>query len=162
LSYPVKRWHLFLSKFLAMFFTFIAVFFAAFSLHIYLGVLGLFEPMFYVGLFVLFLQILLVSAVTVAISLITKREAVSILLSVLLLLGIDNIVGDSSFLSSGGRLRFIFAYLGRLILGEPPFTLESLVVTADDIFMTISVPLFVSAFLLIMSFVYFTRFMEVD
>lgn len=162
LSYPVKRWHLFLSKFMAMFLTFIAVFFVAYSMHLYLSVLGLFEPMFYSGLFGLFLQLLLVCAVTVAISMITKNEAVAILSSVLLLLGIESITGSTSYLSAEGRLKFIFAYFGRLILGKAPYTLDNLVVTTDDIIMTISVPLFVSMFLLALSFVYFTRFMEVD
>ena len=89
LSYPVKRAHLFLSKFIAMAFTFFVVFFAAFSMNIYLNVLSPFEPMFYVALFVLFLQVLLVCAITVAISMVTKNEVVSILASVLLLFGIS-------------------------------------------------------------------------
>lgn len=162
LSYPVKRAHLFLSKFIAMAFTFFVVFFAAFSMNIYLNVLSPFEPMFYVALFVLFLQVLLVCAITVAISMVTKNEVVSILASVLLLFGIENLLGSTSYFSGEGRFRVIFAYFGRLIRGEAPFGLENLVVTTDDIIITISVPLLVSTVLLVASFVYFTRFMEVD
>lgn len=163
LSYPVKRGHLFISKFIAMFFTFIVVFFAAYSMHIYLAVLSPFEPMFYVGLFGLFLQILLVCAVTITISIFTKNEAVSILSSVLLLIGIDSIAGGNSYLSAEGRLQYICAYFGQLIRDEGAFPIQQLFdLTTEGVIMVISIPLIISVLLLVLSFVYFTRFMEVD
>lgn len=162
LSYPVKRWHLFLSKFTAMFLTFLFVYFAAFAMHLHLNVLSPVEPMFYVALFALFIQILLSCAVTVAISMVTKKEIVAMLASILFLLGFENITGQLSYLSAIGRFKYIFAYFGELIRGVRPFGLESLVFTTDDIFLAVSIPLFVSLVLLVVSFVYFTRFMEVD
>jgi len=163
LSYPVKRWHLFVSRFIALFFTFIAVFFAAYSMHIYLSVLSPFEPLFYVGLFGLFLQILLVCAITIAISMFTKNEAISILSSVLLLIGIDSITGGYSYLSAEGRLKYISAYFGEYILGKSTAGTEQLfVLTTEGLIVAISLPLLISLFLLVMSFAYFTRFMEVD
>jgi ABC-type transport system involved in multi-copper enzyme maturation permease subunit len=163
LSYPVKRWHLFVSKFIAMFFTFIAVFFAAYSMHIYLAVLSPFEPLFYVGLFGLFLQILLVCAITITISLFTKSEAISILSSVLLLIGVESVTGGNSYLSAEGRLKYISAYFGEYILGKSTPGAEQLfILTTEGLIVAVSIPLLISILLLVLSFVYFTRFMEVD
>lgn len=162
LSYPLKRWHLFVSKFIALFFTFIVILFAAYSMHIYLSVLNPFEPLFYVGLFGLFLQLLLACSITITLSLVTKNEAISILSSVLLLIGIDSITGSDNFLSSEGRLKYITAYVGEHLGKGTPGAEQLFVLSPEGLLVTTLVPLLISLFLIILSFVYFIRFMEID
>ncbi|XHH08980.1 MAG: ABC transporter permease [Candidatus Bathyarchaeia archaeon] len=163
LSYPLKRWHLFTSKFIALFCTFIVVFFAAYSMHIYLAVLSPLEPLFYVGLFGLVLQALLAATVTMTVSMFTKNEAVSILSSILLLIGIEIAAGSGNYLSAQGRLRYISAYFSRLVRPDVVPADESLFnPTTGGVIMVIAIPLIISLVLLILSHVYFTRFMEVD
>lgn len=163
LSYPVKRWHLFVSKFVALFFTFVVVFFASYSMHIYLAVLTPFEPQFFVGLFGLMLQILLVCTVTITVSLFTKNEAISILSPILLLIGLESVTGSENYLSAQGRLRYLSTHFDEYVLGRTaPGGLDVGVLTPEALIITLSVPLIISVFLLVLSFVYFTHFMEVD
>ncbi|MDR0373883.1 MAG: ABC transporter permease [Nitrososphaerota archaeon] len=163
LSYPLKRWHLFTSKFIALFGTLILVFFTAYSMHIYLALLSPFEPMFYVGLLGLGIQALLAATVTITVSMGTKNEAVSILFSILLLIGIETVAGSENYSSAQGRLRYITAYFSRVVrpdvlpIDEPLFN-----PTAIGNFTVMSIPLSISLVLLIGSYIYFTRFMEVD
>lgn len=161
LSYPVKRWQLFLSKFTAMFLTIFVVYGLAYSLHLYLDALSVFEPMFYVSLFAFLLQLLLACGVSVALSMVTKNEVMSILAAVLLLLGLDTLAGYESYLSAQGRFRFLFQYFGQLTHGSPPFG-ENFVATSGDVLTAVMVPIIVFVSLIVISFAYFTRFMEVD
>jgi ABC-type transport system involved in multi-copper enzyme maturation permease subunit len=161
LSYPVKRWQLFLSKFMAMFFAVFFIYGAAYSVHLYLDSLSLLEPMFYLTLFVFLLQLMFVCVVTVAISMLVKNEIMSLFASILLLLGFDNIVGIQSYISTHGRFRVLFGYFGELTHETPPFG-DTFIVTADDVLVAILGPVLVFAVLIVLSFVYFVRFMEVD
>lgn len=161
LSYPIKRWHLFLSKFTAMFLTVFAVYSIVYSLHLYLSALSIFEPMFYLSLFAFLLQLLLACGVSVAISMVTKSEVMSILASVILLLGIDNLVGYQSYVSAEGRFRFLFQYFGELTHGSLPLG-EDFVVNSGDIAIAVLLPMSIFVLSLILSFAYFTRVMEVD
>jgi ABC-type transport system involved in multi-copper enzyme maturation permease subunit len=163
LSYPVKRWHLFMSKFVALFFTIVVVFFVAYSMHIYLSILTPLEPQFFVGLFGLLLQILLVCAITITVSLFSKNEAISILSPILLLIGLETVTGSENFLSAQGRLRYLSTYLDANILGRSaPGGLNVSVLTSEAFFLAFSVPLIISMVLLVISFVYFNHFIEVD
>ncbi len=161
LSYPIKRRQLFLSKFTALFLVTFAVYGAAFSAHLYLYSLNPFDPMFLVSLFSLVLQLMLVCGVTVAISMVTKNELTAILTSVLLLLGLNSMV--SSYLSAEGRFAYIFAYFSNVIHGLIPEMLDlKYMPTAENVAAAIAIPVIVFVGLLVASFVYFTRVMEVD
>lgn len=161
LSYPLKRWQLFLSKFTAVFLAVFFTFGIAYSLHIYLDSLSLLEPMFYLTLFVFLLQLLIICAVTLAISMLVKNEIMSLLASILLLLGIDNIVAGQSYISTQERFRVLFGYFGELTHDIKPFG-ETFIVPADDAFFAILGPILIFVILIVFSFVYFVRFMEVD
>jgi len=161
LSYPVKRWQLFVSKFAAMFLVVFFIYGTAYSIHLYLDSLSLLEPMFYLTLFVFLLQLMFVCAVTMAISLVVKNEIMSLLASILLLLGFDNIVGNHSLLSTQGRFMALFGYFGELTHGIKPFG-DNFVVTVDDVLLAILGPVLIFAVLIVLSFVYFIRVMEVD
>jgi ABC-type transport system involved in multi-copper enzyme maturation permease subunit len=161
LSYPIKRWHLFISKFTAMFLTVFAIYSLVFSFHLYLSALSIFEPMFYLSLFAFFLQLLLACGVSVAISMVTKNEVMSLLAAVIMLLGIDNLVGYQSYVSAEGRFRFLFQYFGELTHGSLPFG-KDFVVNSGDIVVAILLPVSIFVLSLIFSFTYFTRVMEVD
>lgn len=161
LSYPIKRWQLFLSKFTAMFLTIFIIYTIAFSLHIYLDGLSLFEPMFFLSLFSFLLQLMLACSIAIAVSMVTRSEIMSILAAVLLLLGVDNVVGTQSYLSAQGREFHIFQYFGKRIYGSCPFG-DNNVVTATDVSIAILFPIAVFSVLISLSFLYFTRFMEVD
>jgi hypothetical protein len=117
--------------------------------------------MFYLTLFAFLLQMMMTCGVSVAVSMVTKSEIMSMMASVLLLLGLDNIAGTENYLSSQGRFRFLFQYFGELTHGVPPFG-DEIIVTADDVVMLIAVPVSIFAVLIVLSFVYFTRVMEVD
>ncbi|MDR2699415.1 MAG: ABC transporter permease [Nitrososphaerota archaeon] len=163
LSYPLKRWHLFTSKFISLFGTLIIVFFTACSMHIYLALLSPFEPMFYVGLLSLVFQVLLSAAVTITISLFTKNEAVAILSSILLLIGVESAAGFGNYLSAQGRLGYINAYFSRFVRPDKVPIYESLFnPTKTGVIVVMAIPLVISLVLLIVSYVYFTRFMEID
>jgi ABC-type transport system involved in multi-copper enzyme maturation permease subunit len=161
LSYPIRRGQLFLSKFTAMFLVVFVTYGLAYSLHLYIDALSLFEPMFYLSLFAFFLQLLLACAVSVALSLVTKSEVMSILAAVLFLLGIDSLSGSGNYLSAQGRFRFLFQYFGELTHGSLSLG-DNFVVTSEDIVITVLVPIIIFISLLILSFAYFTRVMEVD
>jgi ABC-type transport system involved in multi-copper enzyme maturation permease subunit len=161
LSYPIKRWQLFISKFTALFLTIFVIYGAVYSLHFYLDMLNLFEPMFYLSLFAFFLQLMVACAVSVAVSMVSKNEAISILASVLLLLGLDNMSGTSSYFSGQGRFQFLFQYFGKLTHDSLPFG-DKFIVTTYDVVMAVSVPALIFAVLLFAAFVYFIRILEVD
>lgn len=161
LSYPVKRWKLFLSKFTAMFLPIFIIYGVVYSLHLYIDSLSIFEPMFYISIFAFFLQLLLASGVSVAISMVTKSEVTSILAAVLLLLGIDNLSIAGSYFSAQGRFQFLFQYFGELTHNNLPFG-ENLVVTEGDILLAVSIPILVFVFLFLSAFIYYTRYMEID
>jgi ABC-type transport system involved in multi-copper enzyme maturation permease subunit len=161
LSYPIKRWHLFLSKFTAMFLTVFAVYSIVYSLNLYLNALSVLEPMFYLSLFAFLLQLLLACGVSVALSMVTKSEVMSILASVILLLGIDNLVGYQSYVSAEGRFRFLFQYFGEKTHGSLPLG-EDFIVNSGDITIAVLLPVTIFVLSLILSFAYFTRVMEVD
>jgi hypothetical protein len=100
-------------------------------MHFYLSALNFFEPLFYVSLFVIFLQLLLVAAISVVVSVITRSEVMSILTSFLLILGIDYTMGINSYFSSQGRFTYIFGYFEQTIHHtnmaiQAPVTLEQL------------------------------------
>ena len=160
LSYPVKRWQVFLSKVIAINLIVFGVYASAFTLNLYLSSLSVFEPLFYVSLFVMFLQLLVVCAIGVAISLITKSEVMSILTSFLLILGIDYNLGVNSYFSSQGRFMYIFGYFEQaahntnMAINTP--------VTFEQVALSIAIPIVVVAVALTAAFVYFTRKMEVD
>ncbi|HDQ06075.1 MAG TPA: hypothetical protein ENN36_05075, partial [Candidatus Bathyarchaeota archaeon] len=123
LSYPVKRWQLFLSKFISLFLAVSVVYCAVFSLNVYLQGLNPFEPLFYVSLLGLLLQMLLFCSIAVSLSLIVKNEIVSILASILFLYGVEGIVSAGSYWSYTGRFKFLFGYFGLRTHGELPMGL---------------------------------------
>jgi ABC-type transport system involved in multi-copper enzyme maturation permease subunit len=161
LSYPVKRSQLFLSKFTALFLVLAAVYGAIFSVQVYILSLSLLEPLIYASLLGLFLQLLLFCSITATLSVIVKTEIISILASILLLYGVENIVSTGSYWSSTGRFKVIFGYFGLLTHGELP---PGLMInpTIESVAIVISIPIALSAILLIVSLLYFTRVMEID
>jgi ABC-type transport system involved in multi-copper enzyme maturation permease subunit len=161
LSYPVKRWQLFLSKFSALFLTVFVVYSAVFSLQVYLQLLSPFEPMFFVTLLGLFLQMLLFCSIATSLSLIIKSEIISILASILLLYGLEGILSPGSYWSYTGRFKFIFGYFGVITHGELPSGLMNNP-TIENVAISVVIPLVISSFLLISSLFYYTRIMEID
>jgi len=161
LSYPIKRSQLFLSKFIALFLVISAIYLPVFCVHVYVDGLVAFGPMIILSLLGLFLQLMLTCSVAVGISMVTKSEVVSILATVLLLFGLDSILGMWDILSAQGRLFHLFQYFGNEFYGTLPF-LSWDPVTANETLLAVLAPIVVFVVLIVGSFVYFTRFMEVD
>ena len=163
LSYPVLRGKLFLSKFIALFTVFFAVYAGVFVLQIYLLALNPLEPMFYASLLFVALQLLLVCAISTALSVITKNEMLSILVSALLLFGIENIAARISLVSFTGRFTTSFAFASQQIHGVlPSGVMLTSAPTMADAALSIFATIGVSVLLLALSYVYFTRKMEID
>jgi ABC-type transport system involved in multi-copper enzyme maturation permease subunit len=161
LSYPVKRSQLFLSKFTALFLVLSAVYGAVFSAQFYLLSLSPLEPLFYVSLLGVLLQLLLFCSITVTFSLALKNEIISILASILLLYGLENVVSAGSIWSSTGQFKVVFGYFGLLAHGELPSGLM-IVPTIENFALAVCIPLAISGILLTASFLYFNRIMEID
>jgi hypothetical protein len=134
---------------------------SAFSVHIYIDGLTGYLPMVFLAMFSLLLQLMLICSVAIAVSMITKSEIMSILSAIMLISGIDTIGGYSSCLSARGRLYNIFQYFGNQLYGMYPFG-DNQIVTASDVGIAVFVPLAVFLILTVGSFLYFTRYMEVD
>jgi len=163
LSYPVQRSHLFLSKFIALFTVLFAVYAGVFALQIYLLALTPFEPLFYASLLFITFQLLLVCAISTALSVITKNEMLSILVSALLLFGIENIAARISLVSFTGRFTTGFAFVSQQVHGVlPPSAGFSAAPTTGDALLSLFVAVGISAFLFVFSYVYYTRKMEID
>jgi hypothetical protein len=134
-----------------------------FALQIHLLSLSPFEPLLYASLLFVALQLLLVCAISTALSVITKNEMLSILVSALLLFGIENIATGIILVSFTGRFTIGFAFVGQLVHGILPIGGEgSVAPTMGDTFLSIFVTIGISAFLLVFSYVYYTRKMEID
>ena len=161
LSYPIKRSQLFFSKFTALFLVVFAIYIPVFSLHIYIDGVAAFGPMVFLALFGLLLQLMLACSVAIGISMVTKSEIMSILAVVLLLFGVDSVLGFRNILSAQGRVYYLFQYFGNQLYGMPP--LGGLpVITANETLLAVLVPIVVFIVIIVGSFLYYTRFMEVD
>jgi ABC-type transport system involved in multi-copper enzyme maturation permease subunit len=161
LSYPLKRGQIFASKFTALFMVFVCTYTAAFSVQIYLMRLNFFEPMFYISVLGMALQLLLMCSLTTIIVLLTKNEVISIFASALLLYGIENVVNPSSFSSFVGRFNAIFSYFGKITHETLPVGIGT-EYTLNDAVLAMYIPLAISALLLVIGAIYFVRIMEVD
>ncbi len=162
LSYPIKRWQLFLSKFVSLFAVISIVYSSAFSIQIYLLGLSPLEPMVYVSLFGLLLQLLLFCSISVVLSFILKNEIVSILASILLLYGLESIASSGiTYWSSAGRYKILFGYFGLFTHGELPSGFM-FIPTIGDVAIAIAIPLLLSVSLIIICLVYYIRLMEID
>jgi ABC-type transport system involved in multi-copper enzyme maturation permease subunit len=160
LSYPVKRWQIFVSKMFALNLVIFGIYASAYAMNLYINAISVLEPMFYVSLFTIFLQLLFVSAVSVGVSMIAKSELVSIVVSFLLIFGLDNSFNSSIF-SSMGRFTNIFGYFEQIT--HPGSHSVSLVPpTFEEFTGSILFPLLSAVVALVVVFVYFTRKMEVD
>lgn len=160
LSYPLKRWQVFSSKFAAIYFVLLCIYTAVFSVQIYLLKLSIFEPMFYVSVLGFGLQLLLMCSVTTVIVLVVKNEVISSFASVLLLYGLENIVSPMSVSSYRGRFDILFGFLGVVTRGRLPVPMI-LEYTLSDALLAVFVPLGISALLLFFAVTYFVR-MEID
>jgi len=163
LSYPVERKRLFISKFTALFTIFLIVYLAVFSIQVYLQVLSPFEPLFYISLSSIVLQLLLVCTITTAFSLLVRNEIIAILGSILLLFGLESLAGSTSILSSAGRFRTVFAYFSQSTHGSLPSGIGFLTVPSTlTAICAILIPIAISAVLLCFSYAYYTKKMEID
>jgi ABC-type transport system involved in multi-copper enzyme maturation permease subunit len=156
LSTPVKRSELFLSKITAQFFVLFCIYLAIFSLNIPLLALDPFNLIFYCSVAALFIQIFLSSSIAISISLLLKSEAASILASVLLLFGLEILIGEGAYYSATGRYNVFFTFAEKIVKGV------SYGVNTQDVLLAIFIPLVVSISLLGISFVYFTRVIQLD
>lgn len=161
LSYPIKRSQLFLSKFTALFIVVFAIYIPVYSLHIYLDGLAAFDPMVFLALFGLLLELMLACSVAVGISMVTKSEIMSILATVLLLFGLDSVLGYNNILSAQGRLYYLLQYFGKQLHGTLPIPSSS-AVTANETLLAVLVPIVLFVVLIGGSFLYFTRYLEID
>jgi len=161
LSYPLKRWQIFVSKFVALYTVFLCVYIAVFWVQIYLLSLSFFEPLFFVSIFSFALQLLLTCSVTAIIVMIVKNEVISIFASILLLYGLENVVSPECYLSFVGRFDALFGYFGLMTHGSMPTGLVR-AIPLNDAMLVIFIPVVFSAILLTLTFVYYVRVMEVD
>jgi ABC-type transport system involved in multi-copper enzyme maturation permease subunit len=161
LSYPVKRWQIFISKVLALNMIIFGVYASAYAMNLYINAISLLEPMFYVSLFAIFLQLLFVCAISVGVSMIAKSELMSIVVSFLLIFGLDEAFDLDSFFTSNGRFSNIFGYFEQIT--HPSSQIAPPVpVTFGQFTDSILFPLLTAIFTLVVVFIYFTRKMEVD
>jgi ABC-type transport system involved in multi-copper enzyme maturation permease subunit len=161
LSYPVKRWQLFMSKFTVLFLVISAVYCSVFSANMYLHVLSPLEPMLYVSMLGLILEILFFCSLSVTFSLIVKNEIVTILAPILLLSGVEGILKTMSYWSYADRFKLMFSYFSSLIHSKIPFgTMHP--TTFEELVLSIAIPIGLSVLLLVLSLVYFTRLQELD
>jgi len=164
LSYPVKRWQVFLSKVMALNIILFSIYAVVYALNFYLNPISLTEPLFYVSLFVIFLQLLMVSTVSVGVSMITKSELISIFATFLLFLGLDNALDYTSIFygvfSSEGRFRYIFGYFEQITRIDSWFFVDP--VTLEQVLVSMIVPFVIAVVVLLASLIYFTRTLEVD
>ncbi len=114
LSYPVKRWQIYISKVVALNLIIFGIYASAYSMNLYINAISLLEPMFYVSLFTIFLQLLFVCAVSVGISMIAKSELISIVVSFLFVFGLDNAFSFNDIFRSIGRFSNIFGYFEQI------------------------------------------------
>ena len=156
LSYPVQRSKLFLAKFLALFTVLAVVYIGVFALQVPLLALNPFEPMFYASLLLVLLQLFLVCTISTALSVVTKNEVISILASALLLFGIESIASSGSLVTFTGRFTTGFTFVSQYVHGGLSST-----PLIDGLF-SVFVVGGISVLLLVLSFVYFTRKMEID
>lgn len=168
LSYPVKRWGVFLSKIIANFLTIFAIFAGVGLLNIPLMGLSPLEPAVYVLIAIILVQLFFLFTVDIAISLALKNEIISIFVFILLMFGIEFFAATLGFpyryftLSKGSEV--MFGYLTFLahasstpspVTGEPPFTFQEFTVA-------LTFPLLTSIFLLVISLIYFQWMMQLD
>jgi len=161
LSYPLKRWQVFAAKFTALYFVLLCIYTAVFSVQIYLLKLSIFEPMFYVSVLGLALQLLLMCSVTTVIVLVAKNEIISSFASILLLYGLENVVSPMSVSSYRGRFDILFGYFGVMTRGRLPVPMI-IEYTLNDALLAVSIPIGISALLLLFAVTYFVRIMEID
>ncbi|MBN2261103.1 MAG: ABC transporter permease subunit [Clostridiales bacterium] len=161
LSYPIKRWQLFFSKFSAMFIPLFIIYGTAFSINIYLDHLRPLEPLFFLSLFAFLLHLMVVSSVSISLSMVIKNEILSMMASILLIIGIENLFSIPNFFSTEGRLTYQFQYFGELSHNIKPFG-DDFIVTSGDVIVTFLIPILIFSSLFVLSFIYFKRFMEID
>jgi ABC-type transport system involved in multi-copper enzyme maturation permease subunit len=157
-SYPLERTTVFISKFVSTFLMLSVIFAAVYSLNVPLLALDLSEPMFYVSLAAMVIQLFLLCTVATAISLVTRNEIVTFLAHVLLFFGIEVLAGSQKMLSSNGRYEILFDYFLRISHGIS----YSLNVSSEEAALAVIVPLLASALLFVGCLFYFTRVMEID
>jgi len=156
LSYPVQRRNLFLSKFIALFFVLSIVYVGVFAVQIPLLSLNPLDPLFYVSMLLVLLQLFLVCTISTALSVVTKNEVLSILASALLLFGVESVVSGESLVTFTGRFTVGFEFVRQYFHG----VLSS--VSLSDVLVSVFAVLGVSVLLFVFSYVYFTRKMEID
>ncbi len=155
LSYPVQRSKLFLAKFIALFTVLSIVYTGVFALQIPLLALNPFEPMFYASLLLVLLQLFLVCTISTALSVVTANEVLSILASALLLFGIESVISSESLVTFTGRFTTGFNFVRQYLYGLSP---TPLIDGLSSLFAVGSV----SVLLLVFSYTYFVRKMEID
>lgn len=156
LSYPIKRWKLFSAKFVTQFFMLSAIYLAIFSLNMPLMGLSPFEPMLYPPILGLLLHLLITCSVTTAVSLLVKKETITVLVSTIALFGLETMGGRDSFFTGLGRSNIIFDFFKQSIV------ISSESVAFEDFALAVAFPLVISAFLLLISLIYFSFIMEID
>jgi ABC-type transport system involved in multi-copper enzyme maturation permease subunit len=156
LSYPVHRSSLFLSKFMALFSVLSVVYVGVFALQIPFLALNPLDPMFYVSMLLVLLQLFLVCSISTALSVVTKNEVLSILASALLFFGIESVVSGESLVTFTGRFTAGFEFVRQYFHGGLSL------VSMGDVLVSVFAVLGVSVLLFVFSYVYFTRKMEID
>ncbi len=89
-------------------------------------------------------------------SLLIKNEVISVLASILLLFGFEIITNNDKYLSFYGRHELLFTYFEQLTRNRLPE------VVFQDVVLALSFPILISAFLLVLSIMYFNYLMEID
>ncbi len=157
-SYPLERTSVFISKFISNFLMLSVIFAAVYSLNVPLLALDLSEPMLYVSLAAMVIQLIFLCTVATAISLVTRNEIVTFLAHVLFFFGTEALAGEHKLLSSNGRFEIFFNYFLKIYHGLS----FSSNVSSEEVALAVIIPLLASALLFVGSLFYFSRVMEID
>jgi len=156
LSYPLKRSNVLAAKFLTNLLILFTVYATVFSLNIPLLALSPLEPMVYVSMMSILVQVIFLSTSATTLSLLIKNEVISVLTVILLFFGLESITGKDKYLSFSGRHELVFGYFEYLTRGIIPE------VAFQEVVIALLFPLSLSMFLLVVSLLYFNYIMEID
>lgn len=164
LSYPVKRLSVILSKFLINFLTFYVVAGSILFLDAILLGLNPLEPAPYISLLVLLINLLFICSVALTVSLLLKRGAMAALCTYLLLYGLELVSASikapyNGYFSQtlGGNIMFDY-----MIKTFYPIYAKSFEVAPKVFFSAFLFQFLTSILLLLGSFIYFQRIMQLD
>lgn len=160
LSYPLRRWEVFLSKFTTNLLSVYVIFGSNVIFNALLFDMNLLDSALYISLLILFVRSIFLCTVAMTVALVARQEAISILGSVLLLYGLEfaTAILEPPYpylsMARGGALMFDYL-IGSLCLGASN-------VAFQDFLLAFLFPVVVSSILLSAGLIYFQHMMQLD